>query len=410
MVRRAQQVSDLAREAGADLDEALVTLWDAGLDFLDDPSDLVPTRHVAVARSALGIASPREQMTVAYWVRVSGLSPEELAQRVAPLGVNLSPTSRRIPKNSLRRFRRAFQVAETQTVPLTSSSSATKTPMKATPPEEYQFTWESVGRKKGSIRHLEHEDILMIHEELEQEFRRSKDPILPPGVKDDAQVSMSAQRPHTALGQILKYPTVEMAGAALFHSIIQNHGFHNGNKRTALVSLVAFLDRNGQALTCSEDVLYKTTLRVAQHSVVPTNLPDLVDREVLHIAKWIEANSRVTRKEDTPIRWHKLRTMLSKYGCQLDSPGTGGNRLNIVRQVERRDVLSIRRRRTKTLKVQVAWAGDSTEADANTIRRIRSKMELDSEHGIDSLAFYGDADPVELIERYSHILKRLSRL
>ena len=174
MVRRAQKVSELAREAGTDLDEALVTLWDAGLDFLEDPSDLVPTRHVAVARNALGIASPREQMTVAYWVKTSGLSPEDLALRVAPLGVKLSPTSRRIPKNSLRRFRRAFQVDETQAVPLTSSSAASKTFTQVPPFQEHQFTWDTVGRRKGNIRHLEHEDILMIHEELEREFRRSK--------------------------------------------------------------------------------------------------------------------------------------------------------------------------------------------------------------------------------------------
>lgn len=410
MVRRAQNVNELAREAGVDLDEALVSLWDAGLDFLEDPTDLVPSRHVAVARHALGIASPREQMTVAYWVSVSGLEPDELAERIAPLGINLDPASRRIPKNSLRRFRRAFGMEEAKVAPQASipyrRDSSTTTEI----PQDYEFQWETVGKKKSSIRYLEFEDILMIHEELEIDFRRSRDPILPPGIKNIAQVSMSAQRPHTALGQILKYPTVEMAGAALFHSIILNHGFHNGNKRTALVSLVAFLDRNGRALECSEDALYKFTLRVAQHSIVSIDLPDVADREVLYIAKWIEDCSRLTRKEDTPIRWHKLRTMLNRFGCESDSPSAGGNKLNIVRHVERHDLLGIRRRRPKKLKVQVAWAGDSTEADVSTIRRIRSKLELDPEHGIDSLAFYGDADPVELIERYYHILRRLSRL
>lgn len=410
MVRRAQNVNELAREAGVDLDEALVSLWDAGLDFLEGPTDLVPSRHVAVARHALGIASPREQMTVAYWVSVSGLTRPELAERVAPLGINLAPTSRRIPKNSLRRFRRAFGVEEAKVAPQASVPPRGEPSFAQATPHDYEFRWETVGKKKSSIRYLEYEDILMIHDELEIDFRKSRDPILPPGIKNSAQVSMSAQRPHTALGQILKYPTVEMAGAALFHSIILNHGFHNGNKRTALVSLVAFLDRNGRALVCSEDVLYKFTLRVAQHSIVSIDLPDVADREVLHIARWIEDNSRLTRKEDTPIRWHKLRTMLSRFGCESDSSGTGGNRLNIVRHVERDDLLGIRKRRPKRLKVQVAWAGDTTEADASTIRRIRSKLELNPEHGFDSLAFYGDADPVELIERYYHILRRLSRL
>ena len=43
-------------------------------------------------------------------------------------------------------------------------------------------------------------------------------------------------RPQTGLGTIDKYPTIEQKAAALLHSLIKNHAFHNGNKRTALVA------------------------------------------------------------------------------------------------------------------------------------------------------------------------------
>lgn len=43
------------------------------------------------------------------------------------------------------------------------------------------------------------------------------------------------------------YPDLWAKAAALMHSIIANHPFADGNKRTALVSAMAFLDRNGVA-------------------------------------------------------------------------------------------------------------------------------------------------------------------
>lgn len=47
MGRKSRSVADLANEAETDLDETLVTLWDAGIDCVEKPSDLVPARLVS---------------------------------------------------------------------------------------------------------------------------------------------------------------------------------------------------------------------------------------------------------------------------------------------------------------------------------------------------------------------------
>jgi len=104
--RKTIRVGELAREADVDLDEALVTLWDAGIDQLGSANDLIPARQVAAARSALGLVGPREQLNVQYWIDASGLTLSELSERMRSVGVKLDPSTRRIPKNSLRRFRR----------------------------------------------------------------------------------------------------------------------------------------------------------------------------------------------------------------------------------------------------------------------------------------------------------------
>lgn len=47
------RVADLAREAEAELDEALVTLWDVGV-AVEGPEDWVPSTDLRRARAALG--------------------------------------------------------------------------------------------------------------------------------------------------------------------------------------------------------------------------------------------------------------------------------------------------------------------------------------------------------------------
>jgi death-on-curing protein len=43
-------------------------------------------------------------------------------------------------------------------------------------------------------------------------------------------------RPQTAIGELDAYPSVHEKAAALMHSLIRNHPFVDGNKRTAVVA------------------------------------------------------------------------------------------------------------------------------------------------------------------------------
>ena len=411
MARRSMAVSALAREAGIDLDEALVTLWDADID-VDGPSTVLRDRMLAAARDALSLDNVRAQMRVDYWTRRTGLSRDAFTKSAQTIGVVIPPNARRIPKNSLRKLHRHFTTNIAGE--FTDGSDQISSTITA---DETPFEFLTVGRLKDSIDYLHETEIIAIHKALEEDFRRAEDPIFPPGVRDEGLVSMSAHKPQTSHGDTIKYPTIEMAAAALFHSIVLNHGFHNGNKRTALVSLIAFLRKNGLVLTCSEDELFRFTLRVAQHRIISIShrlmllQPDQADREVFEIATWILTNSkaRPSTKGERPTEWRKLKRLLAHYGCTWNTDSGTGNRLNITRVVERKRTIGSGTKKD-TLSVQAAWAGDGTEAHRNTIRRIRSKLELTPEHNVDSEAFYDRVEPNDLIEEYLHILRRLSVL
>ena len=190
--------------------------------------------------------------------------------------------------------------------------------------------------------------------------------------------------------------------------MVQNHAFYNGNKRTALVSLLAMLDENDRVLKCTQESLFKFTLVAAQHGLVPAGSNELADREVLEIASWIRNNIRPVVREDRTIRWHKLRGRLAEFGCEMEPAGGVGNRLNIRRAIPRPGIIA--RRRTKLLKTQVAWSGDNTECDKQTIRYIRHELHLDDVHDIDSGTFYEGSEIDSFIIEYRRILRRLARL
>lgn len=403
MSKRPVAVGDLAREAHVDLDDALIRLWDVGLDYVRKPTDQVLTRHVGAARRSLGLDYYKDEMAVEYWLLRTKLTRQEFTQKLSGVDISLLPNARKLPKSSLRRVKLLFSDA----APLAKVRiEAQLCDVLPTPPPE----WCLIGASRD-IRLLTVDEVRNIHEVLTREFAEGDDPIEPAGVRDESLLASAVFRAETSLGGALKYPTIEMAGAALFHSVVLNHAFHNGNKRTALVSLVAFLNRNGGTLTCSNEELFEFTLRVAGHRLGQGGGRSHPDAECLEIARWILANSRRLDQREHCMKWIKLRQRLKELGCRCEPAGGVGNRLNIYRTVEESER---RWMRSKTKKVefhtQVAWSGDGTDADKNVVHKIRKDLQLDDAHGYDAAAFYSGLEIDSVIADYRHILKRLAKL
>jgi death-on-curing protein len=80
------------------------------------------------------------------------------------------------------------------------------------------------------------------------------------------------------------YPTLHDKAAALFHGIVRSHGFTDGNKRVALVSLIVYLQWHGTTLHATDDELYDLTMAAATTA----------KRE--DVAAWIAARSEQIRR------------------------------------------------------------------------------------------------------------------
>lgn len=82
------------------------------------------------------------------------------------------------------------------------------------------------------------------------------------GIASLALLESGVMRPQASFGGGDLYPSVFDKAAAMMHSLIMNHAFVDGNKRTATVSAIIFLELNGYRLGVDQEALVKAALNV----------------------------------------------------------------------------------------------------------------------------------------------------
>lgn len=84
-----------------------------------------------------------------------------------------------------------------------------------------------------------------------------------PGVREESLLDSALGQPEASFdGAYLHVDVVEMAAAYAFH-LAQNHPFVDGNKRTALATMLVFLEINGHSLRVPQEDLYVMMISLA---------------------------------------------------------------------------------------------------------------------------------------------------
>ena len=101
------------------------------------------------------------------------------------------------------------------------------------------------------------------------------------GLRDLGLLESALARPQATFGGQDLYPSVIDKASALFHSLIFNHPFLDGNKRTTLGVTYEFLKQNGYRLEASQRELIDFPLRVENKHL-----------SLEEIAKWLEGHAK----------------------------------------------------------------------------------------------------------------------
>lgn len=407
---RSITVQQIADSLGSDVDDVLIALWDAGFDRFESSGDVVFSRELTGIQRALDMPTAREIKSPAYWMRTTSTSPAEFSALMSNLGFDFAVGQKTLPKGAVRKLEAFVRASDTPKVPLLEALPRPVSEPRVCTPIAVPEVWRQVGSPR-SVQFLHVSDVEDVHHALARDFQQSRDPIFPAGVRDMNLLESAVARPKTSLGDTWKYPSVEMAGAALLHSLVLNHAFHNGNKRTGLVSLLVYLDRNNFLLTCSDKELFQVVLRLADHGLTDCCGSSQSDDEVMILSHWLYGNSRPIDKTERPMQWRRLKTILAHYDCVMEFNGRD-NCLDISRTITQPPMLFQRERRTKTLRAQITVSGEGMEISRKGVSKLRRQLELDEPNGIDSTAFYDDK-PLQVdawITKYRRILELLARL
>jgi death on curing protein len=277
---------------------------------------------------------------------------------------------------------------------------------------------------------LTFEEILSIHYALAAHFRNEGDPIEPPGPRSEHLLHSAVSRQLVASEGTMKYPEPRGNAATLLYGICMNHPFHNGNKRTAFVSALIHLERNGYIPTnVSHDEFYNMLLALSDHRLTnpsvtpkggrkisqtspPKGRPE-PDEEVWIVSEWLRRRTRREDKREHPLTFRQMRKILGRYGYSLEHPGD--NFIDITKQekIKKSRFLGLGRPTeiTNTVYItQIAYPGEGALVQVNTIKKVRKACELLPENGIDSRSFYdADATLDSLLNEYRLLLRRLAK-
>ncbi len=137
----------------------------------------------------------------------------------------------------------------------------------------------------GGLQYLTLEEVLYLHDRI---IKRTGGR---PGIRALALLESAIYRPASTFGGRDLYPDLFSKAAALISSLVSNHPFVDGNKRTAFAAATRFAFVNGYAVRATPRSVIRLLLDVAARR-----------RSLDEIAVWLRHHSRPLRSPPSARR------------------------------------------------------------------------------------------------------------
>jgi death on curing protein len=103
------------------------------------------------------------------------------------------------------------------------------------------------------------------------------------GTRDEGLMESAIARPYQTFAGEDLYPTVFEKAAAIAESIIINHPFVDGNKRTGFLVMLAILKNENYQLVISNEEIYNFTIKISTGEI-----------KFEEIVEWLKSNTSKT--------------------------------------------------------------------------------------------------------------------
>ncbi len=125
------------------------------------------------------------------------------------------------------------------------------------------------------MRYLNTKDVLLLHHLAIENAGGSH------GIRDLNLIESAVNRPRASFAGKDLYPTIFEKAAALCQSLIKNHPFVDGNKRTALYAAMTFLELNGYKFVAEQEEVVEFGVKIDNENL-----------SLAEIAAWFKTHSR----------------------------------------------------------------------------------------------------------------------
>ena len=121
--------------------------------------------------------------------------------------------------------------------------------------------------------------VLILHERMIQKYGGSS------GVRDMGMLESAIGRPFATFGGEDLYSDVFMKAGAFIQSIVKNHPFIDGNKRTAFSGTIVFLLAGGVIVSAGTNQVVKFMLRVANENLSVDEIAAWLKKHTTNVSK-----------------------------------------------------------------------------------------------------------------------------
>lgn len=241
----------------------------------------------------------------------------------------------------------------------------------------------------GDRPHLTCEDVLDAHYLICNHFLKKGEGIGGFGPKDFGLLSSAVARQVASAGGSFVYTDFWEVVSSLIFGLVNDHPFHDANKRTAFLSSVFFMLEHDYVPSADIVQVEDFMVEIAEYNSVHGRHMN-VNEIATQFRKLFRRNDN---RMSYIVTFNELKSLLSAHNCALDNPS--GNYINVYRDGVR--------------VAQIGFPGWSREVSRNAISTVRKATGLTKENGYDAQVFFKGADPLNvLIGEYEEPLRRLA--